>query len=259
MSATRTFDQFAAHAVCLAATLRDLGRAAQFYSRDMSNADGGVRADHVTPTPSSRFVALCARTSDRLLTWIANTSVKLLLPSWRKLPSPFEPGMVGAVSQAIRSNSLFHNPLFNAYFFRAAKLITEHYAERPNLVLEHRVDAARRLLAGQGRLAGQNNAAFTAQVLQVLVEAKPVARIGSPRAERNLLAKGDPNVAVFAVAVMALLFAEAGKPMAIHDEDEFFRIVAALISPRLGELHDAIAHKQSERLSRVIGEIQSLY
>lgn len=252
-------DQFAAHAVCIAASVRDLGRAAQFYSRDMSNVDGGLRADHVKPTAMSRLVALLARTTDGLLTWVANTSVKLLLPSWRKLPSPFEPGMIAAVSAAVSSHSLLHNPLFNAYFFRAAKQITEHYAERPNLVLEHRVDAARRSLAGQYNGALPGNADFMAHLLLALVQAKPVARIGTLRAGRMLLASGDPNVAVFAVAVMALLFAEGGKPVAITDEGEFFRIVAALISPRLVSLTAAIEGEQVDVIAAEIARIQSLY
>ena len=56
---------------------------------------------------------------------------RLFLPSWRKLPSPFAPGMMHEVAEAIRENSLVHNPLFNAYFFRAAIHIIGRYSEPP--------------------------------------------------------------------------------------------------------------------------------
>ncbi len=256
---SRTIDQFAAHAVCIAASVRDMLRTAQFYSRDMSNVDGGLRADNSRPTLPSRFVAILARWFDAGMTWAANASIALFLPSWRKLPSPFELGMVGAVADAIRDNRLLHNPIFNAYFFRAAKHITEHYAERPNLVLEHRVDAARRTLAGEPGGTSSVDASFMARLLLALVEAKPVARMGPLRQRNNLLGDADPNISVFAIAIIALLFAESGKPVTISDTNEFFRIVGALIQPRLPHLAAAIAARDTAALSTEISRIQSLY
>jgi len=252
-SSSRTSSQFAAHAVCIAASVRDLLRTAQFYSRDMSNVDGGVRSDHVRPTLPSRVIAVAARFTDGLMTWAANVSIALFLPSWRRLPSPFEPGMVAAVAEAIRSDSLLHNPLFNAYFFRAAKHITAHYADPPNLVLEHRVDASRRLLATDATGEGSVDAAFMARLLLALVDAKPVARIGRLKQPQGLLRNIDPNVPVFAISVLALLFAENGKPLAISDESEFFFVIGALIQPRLAALAEAV----EAGISRAVGSVQS--
>lgn len=256
---TRSGSLVAGHAVCIAASLRDLARTAQFYSRDMSNVDGGLRADHVQSTLPSRFIAMAARLTDRFMTWAANTSIALLLPSWRRLPSPFEPGMVSAVAEAIRSDSLLHNPLFNSYFFRAAKRITAHYAEPPNLVLEHRVDAARRLLAREGTGDSAVDAAFMARLLLALVEAKPVARVGRLKQQRGLLQATDPNIPVFAIPVLALAFAEGGKPLDINDESEFFFVIGALVEPRLGKLTAALEARNLADVEQEIRLIQSLY
>ncbi len=95
------------------------------------------------------------------MTWGANVAIALFLPSWRKLPSPFAPGMMNEVAEAIRKNSLVHNPLFNAYFFRAAIHIISRYSEPPYLLLEHRVDAARRQLASErGQCAARGGNGF---------------------------------------------------------------------------------------------------
>lgn len=258
-TSTRSGSPIAAHAVCIAASVRDLLRTAQFYSRDMSNVDGGLRSDHARPTLPSRVIAVAARLADGFMTWAANASIALFLPSWRKLPSPFGPGMVAAVAEAIRSDSLLHNPLFNAYFFRAAKHITARYAEPPNLVLEHRVDAARRQLAREGNGDSAVDAAFMARLLLALVEAKPVARIGRLKQPQRLLRDDDPNVAIFAITVLALLFAEGGKPVAINDETEFFSVIGALIEPRLAALTAGIEANDLAAVEQEIRAIQSLY
>ena len=52
------------------------------------------------------------------------------------------------------SDSLIHNPTFNAYFFRAAIHIAGRYSAPPWLILEHRVDAARRSLGPARRRGG---------------------------------------------------------------------------------------------------------
>jgi hypothetical protein len=258
-TSTRSISLFAAHAVCVAASVRDLLRTAQFYSRDMANVDGGVRSDHLRPTLPSRVIAVSARLADSFMTWAANASIALFLPSWRRLPSPFAPGRIAAVAEAIRSDSLFHNPAFNAYFFRAAKHITAHYADPPNLVLEHRVDAARRLLAREEAPASGIDAAFLARLLLALVESKPVARIGRLKKGRRLLRDCDANIPVFAISIFALLFAEQGKPVAIADEDDFFSVIGALLEPRLHSLAAAIEARDLARIADEIAAIQSLY
>jgi hypothetical protein len=259
-STVRTMDQMASHAVCMAASIRDCLRAAQFYTRDMTNVDGGRDGDQRAPTLLSRWVAGWARLADRAITWGANASIALFLPSWRNLPSPFSPGIVRAVSEAIQGNGLLHNPLFNAYFFRAATRIVFHYADRPNLLLEHRVDAARRALASSGvAYKDGSGIEFLAKVLLALVEAKPVARIGRLKRQPRLLGGHDPNIAVFAVAIAALLFAEDGKPVAVRDDDEFFSIVGALIEPRLNGLEAAIAAQDVKKVAAELSAIKALY
>jgi hypothetical protein len=259
MTTSSRSSHLAAHAVCIAASMRDLLRTAQFYSRDMSNVDGGLRADHSRPTLPSRVIAMAARSMDGFMTWAANASIALFLPSWRRLPSPFEPGMVEAVAEAIRSDSLLHNPLFNAYFYRAAKHITAHYADPPNLVLEHRVDAARRLLATDAAGEGSGDAGFMARLLLALVDAKPVARVGRLKQPHGLLCNADPNVPIFAISVLALLFAEGGRPFAISDESEFFSVIGALIQPRLNTLSEAVVARNLAAIEREIQAIHSLY
>jgi hypothetical protein len=247
----------ASRAVCIAASMRDCLRAVQFYTRDMVNVDGGLRGDQQKPTVLSRAVARSARLADRLITWAANASIALFLPSWRNLPSPFSPGIIGHVADAIRDDRLLHNPLFNAYFFRAATRIVFHYAEKPNLVLEHRVDAARRRLAAMA--AVDDGILFLARTLLILVEAKPVARIGASRRNSPLFAAGDANIPVFAIAITALLLAQDGKPMAIRDDDEFFSVIGALIQTQLGALERAIETGDPERVAQELDAIKSLY
>ncbi len=249
---SRTADSFAAHAVCMAAGLRDCLRAAQFYTRDMSRVDGLGNAERSEPPFLSRLVARMARLADGFMTWSTNTAIAVFLPSWRKLPSPFEPGMINAVAAAIRENSLVHNPLFNAYFFRSAVRITERYSEPPYLVLEHRVDGARRLMA-----VGDAEGDFLARTLLALVEAAPVARVAKPKGP--LLANIEPNVAIYSIACVALLFAEEEKPMAIHNEDEFFAIVAALIQPRLKEMSALITRRDVAGISKELKNIKAMY
>jgi hypothetical protein len=248
-----TTKQFAAHAVCMAASLRDVMRTAQFFTRDMSNVDGSDRTDRAAPTLLSSFVAKLARVADRFMSWSSATAIRLVLPSWRKLPSPFEPGMLAEVANANAKNSLVHNPLFNAYFFRAAKHIAKRYSEPPYLILEHRVDAARRQLA---QTAGPNG---LADMLIALVENGAVARIGVAKNGMSVLGKIEPNVAVFSIACVALLFAADGKPSAIQSEDEFFAIVGALITPRLEKIAELISAHDRAGLTDQLDDIKSIY
>jgi hypothetical protein len=258
--ATRSPAGLGGHAVCMAASVRDILRAAQFYTRDMSNVDGRFSPERGAAPFLSRLVARVARITDGFMTWGANLAISVILPGWRKLPSPFTPGMVAEVADAIRSNSLLHNPLFNAYFYRAAIHITERYTEPPHLMLEHRVDAARRQLAAaadDGPAAPE--AVFLARTLMALVQAAPVARVGKPRSQGSLLAEVEPNVAVFAIACVTLMFAEEGKPMASVDDDEFFSIVGALIQPRLKGLERLITARDEQALAQELLAIKDMY
>ena len=254
----KTANTLAAHAVCVAAGTRDGLRTAQFYVRDMSKADRGNGRRNVAFL--SGLVARMARLADRFMTWGANVSIALFLPSWRKLPSPFAPGMMNEVAEAIRKNSLVHNPLFNAYFFRAAIHIIGRYSEPPYLLLEHRVDAARRLLASEDISAvPEAETNFLARTLLALVETAPVARVGKSMGSARLFEDIEPNIAIFAIACVALLFAEEGKPIAIHDEDEFFAIVGALILPRLKDISAFIAKRDVASLSKELANIKAMY
>ena len=253
---SRSSHNFATHAVCMAASLRDILRAAQFYTRDMSHIDGKNHAERHEPTILSSVVARLARLADGFMTWSTDTAIKVLLPSWRKLPSPFAPGMLHEVANAIAENSLVHNPLFNAYFFRAAIHITERFSERPYLILEHRVDAARRQMAAR---PPDPEADFLAHILIALVESAPVARVGKSKGSLRLLDDIEPNVAIYAIACVTLLFAEEGKPIAIHDEDEFFAIVGALILPRLKDMTALIEKRDVVGLSKELVDIKAMY
>lgn len=258
--AFRTADTVAAHAVCAAAGFRDGLRAAQFYVRDLSHADGGRVRERRNVTLLSSAVARLARFADRLMTSGANAAIALLLPSWRKLPSPFTPGMMNEVAEAVRRNSLLHNPLFNAYFFRATIHIIEYYSEPPYLVLEHRIDAARRLLAQNEAITSpETETGFLARVLLALGATGPVAKVGRPRAGRRLFEEIEPNIAVAATACVALLLAEQGVPAKNFDEDAFFAITGALILPRLNTIAALIAARDEAGLARELAEIKAMY
>lgn len=254
----QTANTLAAHAVCVAAGTRDSLRTAQFYVRDISRADSGNGRRNVAVL--SGLVARIARLADRFMTWSANVAIALFLPSWRKLPSPFAPGMMNEVGDAIRKNSLVHNPLFNAYFFRAAIHIISRYSEPPYLLLEHRVDAARRQLASSETNAlPEAETNFLARTLLALVETAPVARVGKPLGSLRLFEDTEPNIAIFAIACVTLLFAEEGKPIAIQDEDEFFAIVGALILPRLKDISALISNRDVAGLSKELADIKAMY
>ncbi|MFO1033878.1 MAG: hypothetical protein U1E15_07320 [Hyphomicrobiales bacterium] len=253
-SAARTADSFTDHAVCAAAGLRDGLRTAQYYVRDMSRADEGKA------TPLSRLVAALARLADNLLSFGADWSIRLLLPQWRNLPSPFAPHMVDEVTRAIRENRLAMTSLFTAYFFRSAKHIIERCTETPALVLEHRIDAARRSLAGESSKSGPpGHAESLARALLTLAEARAIARIGPARPGYAFLNRADPNVSVMATACLALLLAEEGKPLETLDEDEFFSITGALLAPRLAEMERATAARDVAALARLLSAVRDLY
>jgi hypothetical protein len=258
-SASRTASvPLAAHAVCAAAGVRDGLRATQFYVRDLSNADRFAQGIPERAPFLSRVVAQGARVVDRLMSWGANVSIRLFLPGWRKLPSPFTPGIMHEVARGIRENSLIHNPTFNAYFFRAAIHVAGRYSAPPWLILEHRVDAARRSLAPRVDETVSENE-MMARILIALVEQGPVARIGTVAERNRFFSQVEPNVAVNAIACVALMFAEEGKPAEAIDEDEFFEVTGALIGPRLPAIADYIERRDEAGLARELADLKSMY
>lgn len=257
-TASRTIGGVAAHAVCAAAGARDGLRAAQFYVRDLSNADRFARGEPARAPFLSRNVARLARAVDCFMNWGANLAIAILLPGWRKLPSPFTPGLMHQVAKGIRENSLVHNPLFNAYFFRAAIHIAERYSAPPYLILEHRVDAARRALA-QMPDDGAPELTFLARILIALVEQGPVARIGLVADRNRFFALVEPNIAINAIACVALMFAEEGRPAEAIDEDEFFAVTGALIGPSLHAIAELVARHDEAGLAAELAAIKAMY
>ncbi|MFN0191292.1 MAG: hypothetical protein ACKVP5_04845 [Aestuariivirga sp.] len=252
-----TAGTLAAHAVCAAAGVRDGFRTAQFYARDLANADGGPSPTAPNATFLSRVVAVLARLTDQMLSLGADISIRLFYPSWRRLPSPFTPGIVRQVADAVRSNSIVHNPLFNSYFFRAAIRILDHYCDPPFLILEHRVDAARRRLSLMDNSGAETQ--VLARILIALVENGAVARIGTARQAPFTVFQGDPNVVVFAIACSALLFAKEGKLPGEINEDEFFGVTGALIAPRIGAIAALIAAGDEAGLAVELDDLRSMY
>jgi hypothetical protein len=276
-TASRRHDTLASHAVCVAAGARDSVRTAQFFLRTLSGAEywgrslepaGRIAGGSDRAAPNVRpggftlagLVSRLARVADRLTTWSVNLSIALFAPQWRKLPSPFTHGIMSEVARAIRADSFLVNPLFNAYFYRAAIHILRRYRTPPYLVLEHRVDAARRtLLADIGAGLNRSEPDFLAHAVIALVDAAPVARAGKPRDASVIAHSAELNVAVYAIACVALLFAEQGKPTKELDEDQFFAVVGALIAPRLPAIAGLVANRDTHGLAKELGEIQTMY
>ena len=253
----KTAERFYDHAWCMGAGIRDSLRTAQFYVHDLRNADGRDAAAPRQSTFLSRVVAGMARSIDDVMTWGGNLSIKLLLPNWRKMPSPFTAGFMDEVQNAITHNKLVETPIFNAYFFRSCQNILSRWAMPPYLVLEHRIDAARRELALMK--APVDKLDFLSQTLLALVESAPIARHGTLRDNGKLLGGGDPNVAVCATACLALLLAEEGGAIKGIGDDEFFAIVGALMLPRLGYMQQAVKAQDVNRLSHELAAIRDQY
>ena len=255
--AFKTAERVSDHAWCMAAGIRDSLRTAQFYVRDLRNADGQGTDFPRQSTFLSRIVAGIARFVDDVMTRGGNLSIKLLLPNWRKMPSPFTTGFMDEVQTAISHNKLAENPIFNAYFFRSCQSILARWAEPPLLVLEHRIDAARREMAL--RPSSVDKLEFLSQTLLALVEAAPIARHGALRDGGKLLGKGDPNVAVCATACLALLLAEEGGAIKGIGEDEFFAIAGALMLPRLNSMQLAVSARDVKQLAGELSAIRDQY
>jgi hypothetical protein len=257
-STTSATGSLAAHAVCFAAGVRDGLRAAQYYVRDLTNADHSADQDRRHAPFLSRVVARSARLVDRTMSWGARVLIAIFLPRWRELPSPFAPGLMNDVARGIRENSLLHNPSFNSYFFRASIHIAERYSAPPYLILEHRVDAARRDLAQAPDLPA-SEARFLARILIALVDQGPVARIGAIADNNRFFGQVDPNIAIAAIACVALMFAGEGRPAVPIDVDEFFLVTGALIGPRFDTIADLVARRDEVGLAEELVHIKSLY
>lgn len=237
---------------------------AEYWGHPVEQAPSGAARLPAEIRPGGYFLAALvsrlARIADRLTTWSVNLSITLFAPEWRKLPSPFTHGIMNEVAAAIRADSFLVNPLFNAYFYRAAVHILRRYRTPPFLVLEHRVDAARRtLLADIGAGLDGSEPDFLAHAIMALVDVAPIARAGKAR-DASVIATGDDqNLTVYAIACVALLFAEQGKPAEELDEDQFFAIVGALIAPRLPAIAGLVAKRDIAGLAAELTEIRGMY
>jgi hypothetical protein len=241
------------HAGCMAAGTRDGWRTAHYYVRDLRRADAAGSAPLL-----SRVVAGTARTLDGTMSWSASRAVDLMLPSWRALPSPFAQDLLDNMAAGVRDRSIVLNPLFNAYFFRALNRVVEHFYEAPSLVLEHRVDAARRALSGSNEPA-PDDTRMLARILLHLVAQKPVARAGAPKYLATSFAQGDINVATCAIACVALLLAKDGEPGVALDENAFFGITAGLLAPQLTAIEAAVNAGNEAALAQELEILRDLY
>ena len=86
-----------------------------------------------------------------------------------------------------------------------------------------------------------------------------MARIGKVADRNRFFAQVEPNVAVYAIACVALMFAEEGKPTEVIDEDEFFSLTGALIGPRLPAIATLIERRDEAGLARELADIKSMY
>jgi hypothetical protein len=263
------------HAVSMAANARDGLRAAHYFVQELASADdpAGPGQQRKKPTwllpadaPTSLitgFIAQNARIADKMMNWSSDAATALLAPDWRVLPSPFNRNMMREIAQAIGSSQGFaSNALFNAYFYRAAVHILGRYSRPPYLVLENRIDAARRALAAEqpdGGIRESSDTAFMARALIALVRAAPVVEAGAIDPKSVLAKTRDPNAGIAAVAGVALLLGDLGKPTDEIDEDQFFAVVAALISPRLAAIEHLVLRDDTRKLETELAAIKALY
>lgn len=259
------------HAVSMAANARDGLRAAHYFVQELATSDapdqqgGGKRKKPTWLLPADAptslltgFIAQNARIADKVMNWSSDAAAALLAPDWRVLPSPFNRNMMGEIAAALTSQSFTANALFNAYFYRASLHILQRYAKPPFLVLENRIDAARRALAAAEQ-PDASDTAFMARALIALVRAAPIAESGEIDAKSVLAKTKDANVGVIAVAGVALLFGDQGKPTDEIDEDQFFAIVGALIAPRLAAIESHITRDDVKKLEAELAAIKALY
>jgi hypothetical protein len=254
----------------MAANARDGVRTARYLVRELAAADapgqesGGNRRKppswllpaEAPTTLLAGFIAQNARIADNVLSWSRDTATALLAPDRRAGPSPFTPGLLREMAAVPMSTT--GNALFNAYFYRAFLHILNRNGRSPFLVLENRVDAARRSLAlSEPREA--TDVAFMARVLVALVRAAPIAEAGEIDPKSALSRTRDPNVGAAAIACVALLFGDQGRPIDDMDEDQFFAVVGALIEQRLVAIEQMIARDDVRQLEGALAAILALY
>jgi hypothetical protein len=258
-------------AVSMAANARDGLRTAHYFVQELATADdpnaqGGNKRKRPTwllpnDAPASLltgFIAQNARIADKVMNWSSDAAAALLAPDWRVLASPFNRNMMGEIAAALTSQSFTANALFNAYFYRASLHILQRYGKPPFLVLENRIDAARRALASAEQ-PDASDTTFMARALIALVRAAPVAEPGEIDPKSVLANTKDANVSVAAVACVSLLFGDQGKPTEEIDEDQFFAIVGALIAPRLAAIEQHITRDDVKKLEAELDTIKALY
>lgn len=247
------------HLACMAAGVRDGLRTAQYYARDLSHADGADAAVPRSGTFLSQAVAGVAKGMDSGLSKAGDISINLIRPQWRNLPSPFEQSVRREVIQSIQLNQLAFTSQFTAYFFRAGSQILRRWAHGPHLVLEHRIEAARRELQKQNFAPDTPIEIKTASVLLQLVMAAPIARYGRLTAQGAILNVTDPNISIMATACLALLLAEAGRPFVALNEIDFLEISGALLEPRLLALAEAVKGKDQTAIANILVAVHELY
>lgn len=259
------------HAVSVAASARDGLRAAHYFVQELATSDDpNAQSQNKRKRPTwllpadaptsllTGFIAQNARIADKVMNWSSDAAAALLAPDWRVLPSPFNRNMMREIAAAITSQSFTANALFNAYFYRASLHILGRYAKPPFLVLENRIDAARRALAATEQ-ADASDVAFMARALIAVVRSAPIAEAGEIEPKSVLAKTKDLNVSVTAVAGVALLFGDQGKPTEEIDEDKFFAIVGALIAPRLPAIEQLIVRDDVKKLEAELAAIKALY
>jgi hypothetical protein len=247
------------HLACMAAGVRDGLRTAQYYARDLSNADGANSTVPRNGTFLSQAVAGVAKGMDSSLSKAGDISIHLIRPQWRNLPSPFEQSVRRDVIQSIQQNQLAFTSQFTAYFFRSSTQILRRWAYGHHLVLEHRIEAARRALQRRSAPADAAIESKIAQVLLQLIMAAPIARFGAPTAHGAILNVTDPNITIMATACLALLLAEDGKPIDALDEVDFLEVTGALLGPRLLDLAEAVHAQDQNAIADVLIAVRELY
>ena len=258
------------HAVSMAANARDGLRTAHYLVQELASADDpaaagdlGKRAAWLLPADAptaliTGFIAQNARIAGKAMNWSSDAAAELLAPDRRVLSSPFNRNMMRDMAAEIARQNVVIDGLFNAYFYRAAVHILQRHGKPPFLILENRIDAARRALAAAA--PGQtSDIAFMTRALIALVQAAPIAEAGAIDPKSVLAKTKDPNAGVAAIAVVALLFGAQGKPTDEIAEDRFFAIVAALISPRLAKIEQLVLRNDLRKLEAELAAIQAMY
>jgi hypothetical protein len=245
-------------------------RTAHYLVQELAGADDpaaqgdlGKRAAWLLPADAptaliTGFIAQNARIADKAMNWSSDAAAALLAPDRRALPSPFDRNMMREIAEAITGQSFTARALFNAYFYRAAVQILQRSGKPPFLVLENRIDAARRALAA-AEPSQASDVAFMARALIALVQAAPIAEAGAIDPKSVLAKTKDPNAGVAAIAGVALLFGAQGKPTDEINEDRFFAIVGALIAPRLATIEQLILRNDVRKLEAELAAIKGMY